>query len=258
MSRFRRGLGLLAVALLCALIAAPIAGAGSPRNGLPVRIDRAEDCDPRVPQAVKVWTGSGSEVVINTLVLLDGVLKPDAQAILDKANDSYGPLNITLQPEFKKVEFQPGVTRAEELIAAARTFVGGARPAGTDVVYVLTTRDLSIAAGDVVGYADCIGGVRYANRSFAISESFEEPLETAGVTFYRDGPAKTVAHEIGHLLGARHEHANCVQGAGVEDVSNAETTVCTLMTNYLDLQSSEIGTAESFIIRAYAETYALP
>jgi predicted Zn-dependent protease len=240
------------------MIAAPTAGAGSARKGLPARIDRAEDCDPRVPHSVKVWTGSGSEVVVNTLVLLDGVLKPDAQVIVDKANASYRPLNITIQPEFRKVELQPGVTRAEELIAAARTLVGGARPEGTDVVYVLTTRDLSIAAGDVVGYADCIGGIRYANRSFAISESFEETLESAGVTFYRDGPAKTLAHEIGHLLGARHEHANCVQGAAVQDVSNTEPTVCTLMTNYLDLQSSEIGTAESFIIRSYAEAYALP
>lgn len=258
MSRFRRVLGLLAVASLCALVLAPSAGAVSGRDGLPGRVDRAEDCDPRVPHSVTVWTGSGSNVAIKTLVLLDGVPKSDAQAIFDKANASYAPLNIALHPEFKKTVLPPGVTRAEELIAAARTLVGGARPLGIDVIYVLTDRDLSIAGGDVVGYADCIGGIRYANRSFAIGESFEEPMDIAGVTFYRDGPAKTVAHEIGHLLGARHEHANCAQGAGVEDVTNAETTVCTLMTNYLDLQSSEIGTAESFIIRSYAETYARP
>lgn len=258
MSRFRRALGLLTIAFLCGLILAPTAGAGSTRNGRPVRIDKAEDCDPRVPASMKVWTGAGTDIVVNTLVLLDQVTKPDAQAIFDKANASYGPLNITLQPEFKKVELQAGLTRAEELIAAARTLVGGARPVGIDVVHVLTSRDLTIAGGDVVGYADCIGGIRYANRSFSISESFEEPLVTAGITFYRDSPAKTAAHEIGHLLGARHEHANCVQGAGADDASRAEPTVCTLMTNYLDLQSSEIGTAESFIIRSYAESYALP
>jgi hypothetical protein len=85
------------------------------------------------------------------------------------------------------------------------------------------------------------------------------PAESLGpLNFYIDGPAKVFGHEIGHLLGARHEHANCAEGAGVDDATTREPSTCTLMINYLDLQSLRFGTPEGMIVRGHAEAYAAP
>jgi Metallo-peptidase family M12B Reprolysin-like len=249
MPRFRRSFGVLVAVGLCALLVGP-ANARGPR-----RIDRPEECDPLTPQGVAAWTGSGSSIDLDVTVLLDGVPKPEAQAIFDQAADSYAALDIELLPTFRKVILSPDTLRAETLIAEARTLSGNARPEGADVVYILTNRDITIASGDAVGYSDCIGGIRYPNRAFAIGESIDEPLGMAGLNFYIDGPAKTAAHEIGHLLGARHEHANCAEGAGANDAIGREPTVCTLMTNYLDFQSRNFGSIEAVVIRSYAEAY---
>jgi hypothetical protein len=125
-------------------------------------------------------------------------------------------------------------------------------------VFVLTTKDIYINGGDATGYADCIGGIRYPNRSFALGEAVV-PTETVGpLNFYLKGAAKVMAHEIGHLLGARHEHANCAQGVGVEDVFTSEPSACTLMVAYMDFQSLRFGTPEAMIVRAHAESYAAP
>lgn len=269
----RRVFSVLMIGALCGLVAAPVAEARPPRPRSewtgPRLIDDVEDCDEYIPANVKVWTGGGGPAIaLDVLVLLDGVAKIDAQAIVTKAARSYAPLSIDLVPTFKKAtpETDPAAktaaattAHAEDLIAAAKLSSAGTRPVGSDVVYVLTTKDISMVNGtDVVGYSDCIGGVRYSNRAFAVGESFDGTISTGGLNFYVDGAAKTFAHEIGHLLGARHEDANCIEGAGADDVSSREPTICTLMTTYLDFQSKGFGALESGIVRAHAEAYAAP
>ena len=123
---------------------------------------------------------------------------------------------------------------------------------------LLTDKDIYLSTGDVVGYADCIGGVRYPDRAFAIAEAFDQQETLGALNLYMDLPAKTAAHEVGHLLGARHEHSNCVEGAGPDVVANMEPSACTLMTTYVDFQSRRFGALESGVIRAHAESYALP
>jgi predicted Zn-dependent protease len=184
------------------------------------------------------------------------VSRSDAQLIFAKAQRSYDPLGIQLTATYKKAT--DTTARAEDLIAMAKGSTGGTRPPGTDVVFVLTSRDISMSDGtDVVGYSDCVGGIRFSDRAFAVGEAIDEPL-SLGVNLYVDGPAKTVAHEIGHLLGARHEDSNCVEGAGSDDLATRQPTVCTLMTAYLDFQSRRFGSLEAGIVRAHAEAYAAP
>lgn len=219
-------------------------------------MDRAENCNELTPESLQ--PAAGTNINLDVLVLLDEVARPSAEAIFDVVADAYVPSRITLVPTYKKATFDPAVTRAEALIDAARTASGGARPAGTDAVYVLTSKNITIGSGDVVGYADCIGGIRYPSRAFAVGEATEAPENTGGLNFYVDGPAKVAAHELGHLLGGRHEQANCAEGASTDDVNKREATVCTLMSNYLDFQSNEFGRLESSVIRSYAERYAGP
>ena len=242
--------------MLAGLVAVVVGAAGAgARPGL-TRTDRAESCNEYTPAAFEPWLGSGSDVTLDVLVALDGVSKADALAIVETAQEPYDALNITLVPQFRKVQLTSA--RAEEQIAAVRESLGGTRPAGTDIVFILTAKDVSIASGDAVGYADCVGGIRYPNRAFAVAETIDEPESVAGLTLYSDAPAKTMAHEIGHLLGARHEHANCVEGASMSDVSNREPTMCTVMTTYLDFQSLNFATLEASIVRSFAEAYAAP
>lgn len=244
-----------------ALLVTPLAAA---RHGLPKRVDRAQDCDEYVPEKAKVMSEPGSDLALDITVLHDGLGKPEAEAIVAKAAQAYSPLNITLTPTYKKVTFdadagsQPPAASASALLQQAKALSVGARPAGSDAVLVLTTKDLYLATEDVVGYSDCIGGIRYADRAFAVAEAFDQKVSTGGINFYVDLPAKTAAHELGHLLGARHEHANCVEGISTGDAGAREASPCTLMTNSVDVQSLNFGTLEAGIVRAHAESYAAP
>ncbi len=243
------------VAAIALVVAIPAAADARGVN----RVDRAEDCDDYVP-AVYSTSTTGSAIRIDVVVLLDGVAKTDASEIMTKAGESYAPLGITLVPNYRKFTSPPelaATTTADPgaMIAAAKAAVGGVRPPDSDVVYLMTTKDLVLPPNDVAGYADCIGGIRYPNRAFAVGEAIAAPQAVGPVTFYVDGPAKTAAHEIGHLLGARHEHANCVEGIHPSDVSGLDPTPCTVMTNFLDLQSWNFGALEGRVIRGYAEAF---
>ena len=261
--RFPVALSLLVALVTAAVPAAALAG-GRSGAGLQ-RIDRVEDCEENVPVAISASpTPGGTTIALNLLVLHDGVLKTDAEAIVAKAAPAYSPLNLSLVATYRKVAFvgdkgvNPPQARADALVAEAKTLLGGTRPVGTDIVFVLTNKDVYLSGGDATGYADCIGGIRYPNRSFALGEAIV-PTESVGpFTFYLNGTAKVLAHEIGHLLGARHEHSNCAQGVGAEDLFNSEPSACTLMIAYMDLQSLHFGTPEAMIVRAHAENYAAP
>jgi hypothetical protein len=213
--------------------------------------------------AVYNLSGTGSEVVLQVLVVLDGVTKLDAEAITEAAAASYAPLAVTFEATYKKVipaasapASEPAAADAAAEISQARTALGGARPEGMDVVYQMTTKDLVISEGDVVGYADCIGGVRYPNRAFAVGEAVIPTQPVGPLTLYVDAAAKTMAHEIGHLLGAKHRHANCAQGVQPSDATTGGPTPCTLMIDYVDVQSSNFGTLEASVVRGYAEAFA--
>lgn len=233
--------------------------AGADARGMK-KVDRAEECNEYVP-AVYSTSTTGSNIPLDVVVLLDGVTQTAATEIMTSAGESYAPLGITLVPQYRR--FTPpakatttATAEPGAMIAAAKASLGGVRPTGTDVVYLMTTKDLVTPQNDVAGYADCIGGIRYPNRAFAVGEAIESPVAVGPLTFYVDGPAKTAAHEIGHLLGARHEHANCVEGIQPSDVSGLDPTPCTVMTNFLDLQSSNFGAVEGRIIRGYAQAFA--
>lgn len=252
------------VALLAVLaVASPAVGGPSPHGPQP--IDHvAEDCDEFVPASVAdpAVAPGGDEVVLEVEVLLDGVTRIAAEGIMVTAAESYAPLDITVAATFRRLsppsETPGGPADPDDLIDAAKAVYGGARPETADVVYVLTDKDL-VEGGDsgVAGSADCIGGIRYPERAFAVGEAAEDVVDL-GLQFYVDGPAKIAAHEIGHLLGAHHHYANCVQGAGLAIVTGRDAGICTLMINSLDVQGLHFGTLEAMVVRGHAEDYATP
>ncbi|MBW3595033.1 MAG: hypothetical protein KY391_05590 [Actinobacteria bacterium] len=133
----------------------------------------------------------------------------------------------------------------EAILTFMKDLFGGRRPDGVDIVYFMTRH----WAG---GFADCIGGVRYADRAFAfgsIDYSFEgvipAPTADEGVI---------AAHEIGHLLGAHHHYSNCVE-ALPQGAPRGDLNPCTTMSPFAATASGTFALLERSFIRRYAALY---
>ena len=185
------------------------------------------------------------------------------------AAESYRPLNINLVLKgMKTVTYDTLVS--DQLIASAKATMGGKPPKGIDVVGVFTTKEMQAAtggAGTVVGQADCIGGIRWDDTSFFVVSdirNIENPttgetgtLNSMGLNPNVDATAEVMAHEIGHLMGAHHHYANCVEGnltsAGPSDVSP-----CTLMFPAVNFSSLNFAALEGSTVRGHAVNHAMP
>ena len=256
-------------ALVGLLTLALLAGGPAALSRPSAPLDRdAEDCAETLPVSYspEILTGAGDEIALDVLVLTDGIDKATAERIVAQAAGSYAPLNVKLIPTFKNAQLTtpaaggtPPTTSVTELIQKTKDLLGGTRPTGIDVVYTVTAADLTTPNGNsAAGYADCTGGVRYPTRAFAVGEGVRKPSSIGPFNFYVDDAGKIMAHEIGHLLGARHDYANCVEGIQLSDVTTSQPTPCTLMTAQTDLMSTNFGSLEKVVVRGHAEDFARP
>ena len=240
---------------LSAIAAALAFGPAAPASAAPIEIGHIPECTELVPASVSV---DSTPVNLQATVLLDGVSTTRGQQVFDTAKSSYAPLGITLTPNFQTVNFSG--TSAQGLIDQSKAMFGGVRPAGSDVVFTLTNKDMQ-EGGDnaVAGLADCIGGVAFPDRAFAVGENFTDddiPLGLGGVFINRQLTAKVAAHEIGHLMGGHHHYANCVEGLLSE--FPGELSACTLMFNAVDLASLNFSTLNGLVVKGHAQLYAVP
>jgi hypothetical protein len=255
---------LLSALILGALISSP-APAGADILAVidsDAHYDDDADCVEALPDGTSI-DGATNTVSIDALILLDGPTLERGQQVMALAAQSYSPMHIALKSTFRSISVPATGTavngngqtvpsiESQQLIDASRDMVGGAAPDGFDVVYTLTTKELA----DAEGMAECIGGVRYPGNAFAVGEDYADDGEgeTGFLSGYKNATAKIAAHEIGHLMGAHHHYANCAEGFGVDD-----STVCTLMFNYIDFQTNRFGTLESNVIRGHTEDFAAP
>ena len=227
--------------------------------------DPEHECVEPVPETVSVTgvTDDGKEITVETLVLLDGVPKAIAEQSIDLANDSYSRLAMRIVPTYRRATFEDDGAEAGmddevgptgdtyRMIEDAKTLVGGERPEGIDVVLTLTSKDLFAMDGaeraySIAGQADCIGGIRYDDHSFAVAEVITPYTESLGDRFR----GLVTAHEIGHLFGAHHHYGNCVEG---DELGNP----CTIMwTVAIQLVSRDFGTLEAVTVRGHAYDFA--
>jgi hypothetical protein len=218
-----------------------------------------------VPQAysIKGVTDNGARVGFDLYVLLDGISQSRAKGTLSAVTAAYAPLGIDVRvrgyrtlriaDDRKKTTGPTG--EIGRLMRAMKSATRGARPRGSDAVLMLTNKSLWIPGPDgqpqygFDGQAECIGGVRWAEESYALANG---NLGGTAATAHR--AAITATHELGHLLGAEHHHANCVEGPAPR--------VCTVMLaashSLLDVNSTTFGTVEGAIVRGHAVTYAKP
>ena len=158
---------------------------GSTQDSGPRPIDTERECLEPVPDSLGVQgvTDEGQNVSLDVYVLLDGVTSDRANAVFTTAAESYAPAGITLNWRTKTVSFTGD--DAFGMLAQAKDHFHGMRPKGYDLVYVLTSKDLTaLGQAGVAGLADCIGGVRFPERAFAVGEVIEfEDLAFGPLTF---------------------------------------------------------------------------
>ena len=239
---------------------------GSTYQGV-VRATRETATDPEdlntcleaVPAAIGIptVTDQGQTVSLDVVVLLDGVSANLGNQIMTKAAEAYAPLFIDLNVvRYRSVAFTG--TEGADLIQQAKNLYGGHRPAGSDLVFILTSKDIT-DAGDtgLAGLADCIGGVRFATHAFAVGEAVGiDPLVVGPFQLEVNAHPEIAAHEMGHLMGAHHHYANCVEGnleGGIYDLSP-----CSLMFNFVDLQSLNFSVLNGAVVRGHAVQHASP
>jgi hypothetical protein len=223
-----------------------------PAAAAPIEVGHIPECLELVPAAISL---QGESTTLDVRVLLDGVSLARGQQVFTAARQSYAPLGITLNPTFQTVSFSG--TDAAALITQSKALFGGKRPAGTDVVYTLTAKNIVAEGTDAVaGLADCIGGVAFPENAFAVGENFREDQgRLLGVVPLAGNlSAKVAAHEIGHLMGGHHHYANCIEGLFSE--AGQETSPCTLMFNDVGLASFNFSTVNTLVVRGHSEAYA--
>ena len=254
-------LRLFVVLALLLVPAAPLT-ATEPR---PRAFDRAEECSledefTSIRLGFPGITDDGEIVSLEVLVLRSGVTRQEAAEVMAEADRFYESLQIDLAAQYRRLPATvPTRIRDTELIELSKEAVGGSRPEGVDVVYTLTTADLTDTFGSsaTAGRADCIGGVKYPHRAFAVGEYQDDVFVYPPFTFMEDQAAKIAAHEIGHLLGAAHEYSNCAEGSDTEPTGDA-LGVCSVMFPDLGLIGSQFSTIEGAVARGYAVDYATP
>jgi len=225
----------------------------APAQAAPIEIGHIPQCTELVPAAISL---DNRTVNLETRVLLDGVSLERGQQVFQVARNSYAPLRINLIPTFETVSFP--TADAEALNNQAKAHFGGTRPAGTDLVYTLTNKDIHVGGQRAVaGLADCIGGVAFPGRAFAVGENFStDEANLLGIPVAGQLTAKVASHELGHLMGGHHHYANCVEGLLSE--FPAELSPCTLMFNAVDLSSINFATLNGLVVKGHAQLYAAP
>lgn len=247
----------LATLLLALLLPARAEQRQTVAIGSPFAGDTVHECLEPVPEAVGIQdvTDNGQTVRLDSLVLLDGISRSRAVKVLSTTSKSYAPLAITLKNTFRRVRFNNS-GEYHEMEQAALDAVGGERPRGFDLVYVMTSKDLhSMGEYGVAGFAFCIGGVRYPKVAFAIGEGLS-PWEAtlSDKTF----SGKIAGHEMGHLLGAHHHYGNCAEGDRSTE-GGGEPSICTLMwPTHVRYSAVNFGTLEGTVVRGHAVDFASP
>lgn len=236
-------------------------------------IDAEPDCGALPPTSMSVSgvSDDGSTITVRALVVLDGISGARGRAIMRGAAESYKALDIDLVARYRRISFKPDdfhevegselgpvpTANEQRLFEEMIDALGGERPAGSDVVLLVTDKDIYIPGAEPgyssAGVTYCLGGIRYPEKAFAMSEGRVSLFEETGAQ--PDFPEKIAAHEIGHLLGGQHNYANCVEGNRASEGS--DQALCTLMEGSLvRFLASNFGTLEGAIIRGYAVDYA--
>lgn len=127
--------------------------------------------------------------------------------------------------------------------------MGGAAPSWANAVVGLSGRLPSTGPTTATGVAECIGGLRNPESSFAVVVDQDEEPGFGPIDNTEGATSKTFSHEIGHLMAATHEMHTC------EYATERPDTPCTIMRSGGGIIANHFGTVERGVIRAFANRY---
>ncbi len=176
---------------------------------------------------------------------------PDAAAVrttvIPALRETYARIDVTLRVSLDVMPLLPIDTYPYQQVAR---HYGGVRPPGVDVVHVISDN----FAG---GFGQCIGGIAYPEKAFSTGSLHYAPEGTVAVPTVT--AAAVAAHEIGHLLGAQHQMANCVEALpqlAAKPAGDGSVGPCTVMFPAAAGLSETFSALEKATIRAYIRRYA--
>ncbi|HUR76985.1 MAG TPA: zinc-dependent metalloprotease family protein [Acidimicrobiales bacterium] len=207
---------------------------------------------------VAAASDSNQKVLLRTLVLVDRARPSIAPTIMRRVIEEFGRIGLVLDVTYQPITLHG--TDSAQLMKETRAHLARARITGFELVHVLTGADLTIDGNQIAGQAYCLGGIRYAKYYWAMSISETTWPESWGVgykTFFKGGAALVAAHEIGHVLGALHQHGNCAENAK-SALRASEATICTVMDTTLYYSKLRFGRAERAVMRGFAIRYGSP
>jgi hypothetical protein len=210
--------------------------------------DREQDCTDFEPDVVPpVPADTTKRLRLSVLVVTPPALLAEVRRESAVIVSDYARINIAVRLTVVSARL-PGDGDPQHMFDYLRARYGGERPRGVDVVY---------AASDYFagGVADCLGGVRFPERAFAMGQVH---YTAQGVPVPADGGVKMghiAAHEIGHLLGAQHHFSNCAQGEP-SAATSGDAGPCTIMNPAALTGSGQWSTLETAFVRYHVERFA--
>ncbi|MGQ0434036.1 MAG: hypothetical protein ACT452_16720 [Microthrixaceae bacterium] len=226
-------------------------------------------------------TDDGARIDLDILLLLDGITVTRAQQVVAQSMATYDDIDVNLDiveydtsfsaPSAGQVQDLSGGVRGsitiEDLFAATKAHVGGVRPDGVDVVFTLTDKEIGEDTdGDgqvdelgVLGVADCIGGVRFDDRSFGIGEAWADQLGGWPLEQHKTA-ALVFVHEVGHIMGAHHHYAECATAQRPHE-NNPRVDPrhpCTMMFPSAGPNNHVMSAVEAVTIRGHSSSWARP
>ena len=270
-----RRAALLGIALV---LSAALAPAGQAAVPVAPHLDEEIDCLEPAPRQIDLGATplDGKRAAVDVLVLLDGVSEAEGRTAVKDAVAAYRPIGIDLRARFAAIAIPSDGTAVgidgkawptastDRAMSAAKRAVGGRAPAGVEVVYLLTAKDLYLGEDQsdedsrsygIAGLADCIGGVAFRHRAFAIGERLSFGPSSGPIELGARLPGKILAHEVAHLLGAHHHYANCAESVPAATLSSS-ADACTLMFNDIGLVSLRFSTLNRPVVRGHAIAHA--
>lgn len=243
----------MAVVLVLAAVPATAINEICPVEGVDLCVDLHEYGDPQ--GLVTGWAPVRLDVAVAADADLVAHHGPAWQDVVDEVTakvDAFYRDEVQIRVEVTDVHPHDGVFTSDDpevlLDQLEDHYRSDHEDVPRDVTHLYTGKDM----GGTVGIAKQ-GSAGNPNASWSLSRaagSNGTEVGDTGLVAFADLHAKIAAHEIGHTLDARHEHAECASSLARYDPGRP-TDACTLMMPEVSFTSMRFSPVNQLLVRGH-------